>query len=100
MEIITRVERRRRWRTEDKLWIVAEAKAPGAVIVSRLGGAAVRVSPSHHDCDSFVAWTNISAAEISPAWVNACGTLPRAAPDEGSYSLANRPTSSATQVAR
>jgi transposase len=30
MEIITGVERRRRWRTEDKLRIVAEAEQPGA----------------------------------------------------------------------
>ncbi len=30
MEIITGVERRRRWRREDKLRIVAEAGAPGA----------------------------------------------------------------------
>ena len=32
MEIITGVERRRRWRVEDKLRIVAEAEAPGAII--------------------------------------------------------------------
>ncbi|HQT62840.1 IS66-like element accessory protein TnpA [Acidiphilium sp.] len=31
MEIITGVERRRRWRDEDKLRIVSEAEAPGAV---------------------------------------------------------------------
>ena len=31
MEIITGVERRRRWRDEDKLRIVAEAEAPGAI---------------------------------------------------------------------
>ncbi len=31
MEIITGAERRRRWRDEDKLRIVAEAEAPGAV---------------------------------------------------------------------
>ena len=30
MEIITGVERRRRWRPEDKLRIVAEAEQPGA----------------------------------------------------------------------
>ena len=30
MEIITGVERRRRWRLEDKLRIVAEAERPGA----------------------------------------------------------------------
>jgi transposase len=30
MEIITGVERRRRWRTEDKLRIVAEVERPGA----------------------------------------------------------------------
>jgi transposase len=30
MEIITGVERRRHWRTEDKLRIVAEAERPGA----------------------------------------------------------------------
>ena len=34
MEIITGVERRRRWRDEDKLRIVAEAEAPGAVLVA------------------------------------------------------------------
>ncbi|HTJ90058.1 MAG TPA: transposase [Acidocella sp.] len=32
MEIITGIERRRRWRVEEKLRIVAEAEAPGAVI--------------------------------------------------------------------
>ena len=32
MEIITGVERRRRWRVEDKLRIVAEAEAPGAIV--------------------------------------------------------------------
>jgi len=32
MEIITGVERRRRWRLEDKLRIVAEAERPGAVL--------------------------------------------------------------------
>lgn len=31
MEIITGVERRRRWRDDDKLRIVAEAEVPGAV---------------------------------------------------------------------
>lgn len=31
MEIITGLERRRRWRDEDKLRIVAEAEAPGAI---------------------------------------------------------------------
>ncbi|WP_262313450.1 transposase [Acidiphilium sp. AL] len=31
MEIITGIERRRRWRDEDKLRIVVEAEAPGAV---------------------------------------------------------------------
>lgn len=34
MEIITGVERRRRWRDEDKLRIVAEAEAPGAVLAA------------------------------------------------------------------
>ena len=33
MEIITGVERRRRWRLEDKLRIVAEAERPGACFV-------------------------------------------------------------------
>jgi transposase len=32
MEIITGVERRRRWRLEDKLRIVAEVERPGAVL--------------------------------------------------------------------
>ena len=32
MEIITGVERRRRWRDEDKLRIVAEAETPGTVL--------------------------------------------------------------------
>jgi transposase len=42
MEIITGVERRRRWRDEEKLRIVAEADAPGAVIadVARRHGVA------------------------------------------------------------
>ncbi|TPG46419.1 IS66 family insertion sequence hypothetical protein [Roseomonas nepalensis] len=30
MELITGVERRRRWRAEDKLWVLAEAAQPGA----------------------------------------------------------------------
>jgi transposase len=34
MEIITGVERRRRWRVEDKLRIVAEAERPGARFVA------------------------------------------------------------------
>jgi len=34
MEIITGVERRRRWRIEDKLRIVAEASAPGANVTA------------------------------------------------------------------
>lgn len=34
MEIITGVERRRRWREEDKLRIVAEAERPGARFVA------------------------------------------------------------------
>ena len=33
MEIITGVERRRRWRLDEKLRIVAEAEAPGACLV-------------------------------------------------------------------
>jgi transposase-like protein len=44
MEIITGVERRRRWRTEDKLRIVAEAERPGACVLRR-GGAAARGEP-------------------------------------------------------
>jgi transposase len=34
MEIISGVERRRRWRDEDKLRIVAEAETPGAVLAA------------------------------------------------------------------
>ena len=34
MEIITGVERRRRWRLEEKLRIVAEAEQPGALFVA------------------------------------------------------------------
>ncbi len=34
MEIITGVERRRRWQDEDKLRIVAEAETPGAVLAA------------------------------------------------------------------
>ena len=33
MEIISGVERRRQWRVEDKLCIVAEAERPGACFV-------------------------------------------------------------------
>ena len=42
MEIITGVERRRRWRTDEKLRIVAESEVPGAVIsmVARRHGVA------------------------------------------------------------
>ena len=42
MEIITGVERRRRWRDEEKLRIVAESDAPGVVIadVARRHGVA------------------------------------------------------------
>jgi transposase len=34
MEIITGVERRRRWRVEEKLRIVAECERPGACLAS------------------------------------------------------------------
>ena len=34
MEIITGVERRRRWRLEEKLRIVAEAEEPGALFIA------------------------------------------------------------------
>ena len=37
MEIITGVERRRRWQDEDKLRVVAAAEAPGAVLVAVAG---------------------------------------------------------------
>jgi hypothetical protein len=37
MEIITGVERRRHWRTEDKLRIVAEAERPGACFAEGAG---------------------------------------------------------------
>jgi transposase len=34
LELVSGVERRRRWRTEEKLRIVAEADAPGAVFAA------------------------------------------------------------------
>ena len=40
MEIITGVERRRRWRLEEKLRIVAEAEAAGAWAAAGAAGAA------------------------------------------------------------
>ena len=48
MEIITGVERRRRWRLEDKLRIVAEAERPGACFA----GVARR-----HEVGRSVLWT-------------------------------------------
>ena len=47
MEIITGVERRRRWRVEEKLLIVAECERPGACL------AAVA---RHHDVSSGLLW--------------------------------------------
>ena len=41
MEIITGVERRRRWRVEDKLRIVAEAESP--IEISLPDGTCIRV---------------------------------------------------------
>lgn len=48
MEIITGVERRRRWRLEDKLRIVAEASAPGANIAE---------IARRHDVSRALVWT-------------------------------------------
>jgi transposase len=48
MEIITGVERRRRWRIEDKLRIVAEASVPGANV------AAIA---RRHDVSRGLVWT-------------------------------------------
>ena len=48
MEIITGVERRRRWRVEEKLRIVAECERPGACL------AAVA---RQHDVSSSLLWT-------------------------------------------
>ncbi len=48
MEIITGVERRRRWRLEDKLRIVAEATAPGANIAE---------IARRHDVSRSLVWT-------------------------------------------
>jgi len=48
MEIITGVERRRRWRIEDKLRIVAEASAPGANVAE---------IARRHDVSRALVWT-------------------------------------------
>jgi transposase len=47
MEIITGVERRRRWRAEEKLRIVAECERPGACLAS---------VARHHDVSSGLLW--------------------------------------------
>jgi transposase len=46
MEIITGVERRRRWRLEEKLRIVAELEQPGAETWSRRHARAYRRTAS------------------------------------------------------
>src|SRR5437016_4557305 len=42
---------------------------------------------------------NVSAALITPRWVNACGKFPSASPVSGSISSAKRPTSLAKERA-
>ena len=61
MEILSGVERRRRWRLEEKLRIVAEAEAPGSVFahVSR-----------RHDVSRGQLWTwrhQVRSGELAPA---------------------------------
>src|SRR3712207_411516 len=67
MEIITGVERRRHWRTEDKLRIVAEAERPGA----RFGDVARR-----HEVSRGLLWQwrdqarrGVLVAEPAPVFV-------------------------------
>src|ERR1700676_3846622 len=66
MEIITGVERRRRWRVEEKLRIVAECERPGACL------AAVA---RQHDVSSGLLWNwrrqarrGVLGAELAPAF--------------------------------
>ena len=67
MEIITGVERRRRWRVEEKLRIVAECERPGACL------AAVA---RQHDVSSGLLWNwrrqarrGLLGADLAPAFL-------------------------------
>ncbi len=81
IEVVTRRERRRRWRVEDKLAIVAETMAPGATV----GEVAGRydVSPN-----LLYTWRRMAqgrparpagAAQLVPVRIAPAATLPRSA---------------------
>jgi transposase-like protein len=55
MEMISGVERHRRWRLEDKLRIVAEAEAPGAVFAFLRGAMRFRGVSSGNGARRFAA---------------------------------------------
>lgn len=63
MEILSGVERRRRWRLEEKLRIVAEAEAPGAVVAD---------VARRHDVSRGQLWAwrhQVRSGELTPALV-------------------------------
>jgi transposase len=45
VEVITSVQRRRRWSTEEKQWIVAAAIEPGAIASEVARAAGIHASP-------------------------------------------------------
>ena len=60
MEIISGIERRRRWRLEEKLRIVAEAEAPGAVFA---------LAARRHEVSRAQLWTwrtQVRSGELAP----------------------------------
>jgi transposase len=57
MEIITGVERRRRWRLEEKLRIVAETEQPGACFAE---------IARRHDVSRGLLWSWRSQARVGP----------------------------------
>jgi transposase len=91
MEIITGVERRRRWRVEEKLRIVAECERPGACL------AAVA---RQHDVSSGLLWNwrrqarrGLLGADLAPAFlpVHLTGEAVSRYPGRRSTSLAVSP---------
>src|ERR1700712_3945228 len=85
MEIITGVERRRRWRVEEKLRIVAECERPGACL------AAVA---RQHDVSSGLLWNwrrqarrGVLGADLAPAFFPVRVTGDSVARDPGQRSM-------------
>jgi transposase len=97
MEIITGVERRRRWRVEEKLRIVSESERPGACLseVAR-----------RHDLSGGLLWNwrrqarrGLLRAEPAPGFLPVCIT-DEPVPDEPRRRLVSQSASSPAPVSR